>query len=245
MNRNEWFFPLVFVVIAGLLIAFAVLATNTQTITAKALTDHECNDEEWHFVINQIDTEDDAPLSIHVVWVNSDDETVPLDKFTGKVAHYLTTSNLDSTVTQATAEIYTDWDGQFNLSHGPCNEEYGYEYQTPEEYSYQTPDSYEYETPQEYTYQTPESYEYQSPQSYEYQTPEEYGYQTPEYATPEYSTPAYQTPHHHHYGYQSPIDQNLYTSPIYDYPTPAVPVAELPRTGADYSLEALIQWLNR
>ncbi len=32
----------------------------------------------------------------------------------------VTTSNLDSTVTGATAVIYSDWDGTFNLSHGPC-----------------------------------------------------------------------------------------------------------------------------
>jgi hypothetical protein len=92
----------------------------TQQISARALTDHECNDTEWHFVITQIDTAADAPASIHVTWANGQSEDVPLLKFSGGVAHYVTTSNLDSTVTSATAEIYAAWSGQFNLSHGPC-----------------------------------------------------------------------------------------------------------------------------
>jgi hypothetical protein len=94
--------------------------TGTQTISAKALTDHECNSSEWHFVITQIDTVADAPASIHVTWANGQSEDVPLTNFTGGVAHYVTTDNLDSTVTSATAVIYAGWSGQFNLSHGPC-----------------------------------------------------------------------------------------------------------------------------
>jgi hypothetical protein len=90
------------------------------TITAKALTDHECDATEWHFVINQIDSEAKAPQSITVKWANGSTEVVPLSKFTGGVAHYATTSNLDSTVVSATATIYSWWKGQFNLSHGPC-----------------------------------------------------------------------------------------------------------------------------
>jgi len=91
-------------------------------ITAKALTDHECNSTEWHFVINQIDDEVDAPQSITVTWANSESEEVLLDDFTGKTAHYATTSYLSSAVVSATAVIYDDWSGQFNLSHGPCGE---------------------------------------------------------------------------------------------------------------------------
>jgi hypothetical protein len=93
---------------------------STKEISAKALFDHECNDTEWHFVITQIDTAADAPASIHVTWANGQSEDVPLQKFTGGTAHYVTTSNLDSTVTSATAVIYAGWSGQFNLSHGPC-----------------------------------------------------------------------------------------------------------------------------
>jgi hypothetical protein len=61
-----------------------------------------------------------APQSITVTWANGATEVVPLSKFTGGVAHYVTTSNLDSTVVSATAVIYAGWSGQFNLSHGPC-----------------------------------------------------------------------------------------------------------------------------
>jgi hypothetical protein len=90
------------------------------TITAKGLADHECNSDEWHFVITQVDSEAQAPDSIMVEWANGDTEVVPLDDFTGKTAQYRTTSNLDSTVVSATAQIYVGWSGQFNLSHGPC-----------------------------------------------------------------------------------------------------------------------------
>lgn len=95
-------------------------ADTTMTISAKALTDHECDSSEWHFVITQVDSESDAPGSINVTWANGNSASVSLDKFTGGVAHYTTTANLDSTVVSATATIYSDWSGQFNLSHGPC-----------------------------------------------------------------------------------------------------------------------------
>lgn len=96
-------------------------AAGTQDISAKALTDHECIDTEWHFVINQLDSPADAPATIHVTWANGASADVPLDKVTGGVAHYRTTANLDSTVTSATSVIYDGWTGQFNLSHGPCD----------------------------------------------------------------------------------------------------------------------------
>ena len=99
----------------------ALPASAVQQISAKALTDHECNSDEWHFVINQIDMESNAPASIHVTWANGQEADVARGNFTGGVAHYTTTANLNSTVTSATATIYDSWSGQFNLSHGPCN----------------------------------------------------------------------------------------------------------------------------
>ncbi|HSX44041.1 MAG TPA: hypothetical protein VLE69_01970 [Candidatus Saccharimonadales bacterium] len=93
----------------------------TKTISAKALTDHECDPTEWHWVINQISDESLAPASITANFGNGNSEVVSLEKFTGGVAHYTATSNLDSTVTSTTTSIYTDWSGEFNLSHGPCN----------------------------------------------------------------------------------------------------------------------------
>ncbi|MDQ5867741.1 MAG: hypothetical protein M3390_18755, partial [Chloroflexota bacterium] len=92
----------------------------TQGISAKAIDDHECNSAEWHFVITQVRNEGSAPGSIMVRWDNGESEEVGLWKFTGKTAHYRTTSNLDAKVTSADAEIYSSWSGQFNLSHGPC-----------------------------------------------------------------------------------------------------------------------------
>jgi hypothetical protein len=100
--------------------ASTAAAWSTKQISAKALADHECNSTEWHFVITQVDTEAHAAASIHVTWANGSSENVALDKFTGGVAHYVTTANLDSTVVSATAQIYAGWSGQFNLSHGPC-----------------------------------------------------------------------------------------------------------------------------
>lgn len=94
--------------------------SNTQS--AKALSDHKCDTSEWHFVITQVASEEQAPSAIQVSWENGDSQPVRLDKYTGKTAHYSTTSNLDSTVTSATAALYDGWDGQFNLSHGPCND---------------------------------------------------------------------------------------------------------------------------
>lgn len=120
---------LVFAFLVGGLIAipFATpnfLETNivvfaSQSISAKALTDHECNTSEWHFIINQISSESLAPASITVFW-GGISENVPLDKFTGGAAHYKTVSHLDLAVTSATTSIYDGWSGQFNLSHGPC-----------------------------------------------------------------------------------------------------------------------------
>lgn len=95
-------------------------ASSLKTISAKALSDHECDDSEWHFVITQVESEGQAPASIFVTWANGANEDVPLDAFTGGVAHYATTSNLGSPVTGASTQIYEEWGGQFNLSHGPC-----------------------------------------------------------------------------------------------------------------------------
>jgi hypothetical protein len=89
-------------------------------ITAKALDDHECDNEEWHFVITQVESESKAPGSIRVEWANGDKAVLSLQKFTGGTAHYASKENLTSKVTSATAQIYSSWSGQFNLSHGPC-----------------------------------------------------------------------------------------------------------------------------
>jgi hypothetical protein len=101
-------------------IAYAEDGTKVIDVGVSTLTDHECVATEWHFVITQINSAANAPANITVEWANGHIEIVPLSKFTGGVAHYVTTSNLDSTVASATAVIYSGWSGQFNLSHGPC-----------------------------------------------------------------------------------------------------------------------------
>ena len=103
------------------LIFGGAFASGTQTIYAKALDDHGCNTNEWHFVIVQINEEANAPSMIHVEWSNGASEDVSRGNFTGGVAHYTTYSNLGSSVVSASATIYSEWSGEFNLSHGPCN----------------------------------------------------------------------------------------------------------------------------
>jgi hypothetical protein len=96
------------------------LADQQISVNPGSLTSHECNADEWHFVINQIDVAANAPATIHVTWANGSSADLPLANFTGGVAHYFSFANLNSTVTSATATIYDGWDGSFNLSHGPC-----------------------------------------------------------------------------------------------------------------------------
>jgi hypothetical protein len=101
-------------------------ALAVQNISAENVDSFDgCTDgndaQEWHFIINQIDGEANAPLSIHVEWADGGSEEVPRSSFSGNsTAHYTTFSHLDSTVTSATAVIYDGWNGQFVISHGPC-----------------------------------------------------------------------------------------------------------------------------
>ncbi|HET7771494.1 MAG TPA: hypothetical protein VFN74_22170, partial [Chloroflexota bacterium] len=95
--------------------------TNTPQVSgAKAINDHECVPTEWHWVMNQLDREQDAPRAISVTWANGQTFDIPLQKYSGKVAHYATTTNLNVAVTNATTVAPAGWSGQFNLSHGPC-----------------------------------------------------------------------------------------------------------------------------
>lgn len=89
-----------------------------KVVHARGLDDHECNPDEWHFVITQTSRES-APRSIHVTWQDGD-ATVGLSRVTGQTAHYRTSSYLDQPVEDATARIAEDWDGQFRLGEGPC-----------------------------------------------------------------------------------------------------------------------------
>jgi cell division septation protein DedD len=76
---------------------------------------------EWHFVINQVDVQGNAPGSIEVTFDDGHSHTVNLDPGTGSpVAHYTLTTHLTNTLLEATAVIYHGWDGQFVVSHTPC-----------------------------------------------------------------------------------------------------------------------------
>jgi hypothetical protein len=101
----------------------STLAYAQEIIEVDNLDDYECDETEWHFVINQIDDPADAPEFITVTWSNGETEEVELEDVDGKVAHYYWYEYLDSTVVSATATIDIEgWSGNFNLSHGPCNE---------------------------------------------------------------------------------------------------------------------------
>ena len=129
--------PLIAVILATLQVAGVygedagtTSSNGYKNIYAKSLTNHECDATEWHFVITQVNSEQNAPVDITVTFGNSNTMTVLLDDYTGKTAHYATDSNLGSTAISASADIYAAWgtqtgpgtNGQFNLSHGPCNE---------------------------------------------------------------------------------------------------------------------------
>lgn len=92
----------------------------TAYVKPSSLESHDCDNTEWHFVINQVDVQADAPASIHVTWAGGHSEDVSLDEIAGGTAHYATTEYLDSAVTSASAVIYSSWGGEFNLSPGPC-----------------------------------------------------------------------------------------------------------------------------
>ena len=93
-------------------------AAGTIHVKTSTLAGHECNSSEWHFVITQV-TSLSAPITIHVYWANGQDAVLPLERVTGGTAHYRTTLNLSSAVTDAIAALSGSY-GQFNVSHGPC-----------------------------------------------------------------------------------------------------------------------------
>ncbi len=109
-------------VLSTVLFVGALMVFADNQISAKALSSHGCDDSEWHFIITQIDDPSLAPASIHVEWANGASANLTLSSVTGKSAHYYSYENLDSTVISATTSIYDGWEGEFNLSHGPCGE---------------------------------------------------------------------------------------------------------------------------
>jgi len=119
-KKNILYFIMVLAISVALATTHNAYSQDYKQIEAKALGDHSCDSTEWHFVITQISDASLAPSSISVSWENGSSADIALSKFTGGTAHYSTGSNLDSPVTGASAMIYSSWNGQFNLSHGPC-----------------------------------------------------------------------------------------------------------------------------
>jgi len=92
-------------------------------IEAKSTGTCSLAEAEWHWVITQVSSKNQAPQSISVDWDNNGtiDEYVSLGEFTGGVAHYRTTSHSYQELTpSAHTLIYAGWEGEFNLSHHPC-----------------------------------------------------------------------------------------------------------------------------
>jgi len=101
-----------------------LLANENISVKASTIVNPECEEDhpnEWHFLINKIDEGKTKPASIVVEWSDSIPSILYLEDSNSVNAHYRTTENSDSTVTNATAMIYDGWNGQFNLSHGPCD----------------------------------------------------------------------------------------------------------------------------
>lgn len=85
----------------------------------------ECDDSSWFFVINQV-RGGIAPASIHLVWTDGTQADVPLTKDTpATIAQYETSQNTDVSLHSASAVLPDDWDGRFNIGHGPCDASHG------------------------------------------------------------------------------------------------------------------------
>lgn len=89
-------------------------------IDVDLLGEHTCDDGERHFLITHVSDAALAPRSINVTFATGIQVEVELDEVSGNVAHYTTTLGLNLGITDATAEIYEGWDGEFKLDHGPC-----------------------------------------------------------------------------------------------------------------------------
>ena len=100
-----------------------VLLMGLMLITAK-VDIYDCDDSEWHWVINQVQSEGLCPPSIEVEFgPASYFVQVPLERYTGGVCHYTLEDPalwLGKWVEKTNAYITTSWVGEFNLSHGRC-----------------------------------------------------------------------------------------------------------------------------
>jgi hypothetical protein len=98
------------------LIAADASAATLKTIQVQnGLPETLCDPSQWHWVITGLSSASLAPTSISVTFSPGGTVQVPLDKVTGSTAHYSTTLHLTdgAVVTNATAQIYSTWSGNF------------------------------------------------------------------------------------------------------------------------------------
>lgn len=108
----------------GLLIPTGVFAVSPITLDNSYGSTYNAN--QWQFIINGINNQNDAPDSIQVVWSDGTTSSVALSSFTGKVAHYAELFSVDDTHStlrpiSATADIDSELCNQFVISDGPSN----------------------------------------------------------------------------------------------------------------------------
>jgi cell division septation protein DedD len=89
-------------------------------VSAGGLQGYACDQSAWYFQITALRDHSSAPTSIHIRWATGDQASLGLLQFRDGTAEYATTQGLDSQVVMATATIYSDWSGHFNLTRGPC-----------------------------------------------------------------------------------------------------------------------------
>ncbi len=95
----------------------AATPTVAARIFSAVMDGAECATYEWKFVIDGLSS---APRFIHVTWEDGAQEDVPLSAISEGTAYYITTSNLDKKLVWASVNLPPDWQGHFNLRHGPC-----------------------------------------------------------------------------------------------------------------------------
>jgi hypothetical protein len=101
--------------------AAAVTPASTPTLAARVFSavmdGAECATYEWEFVLDGLSS---APRFIHATWEDGAQEDVPLSAFSEGTAYYISTSHLEKKLVWASATLPLDWQGHFNLRHGPC-----------------------------------------------------------------------------------------------------------------------------
>jgi hypothetical protein len=125
---SRLFLSVIVIVLLACVLALAIPSsvgangcTKTIHVRPETLAQQDSYDDilVWHFIVNQIDQSlGPKPASIHVIWNNGFEADVPLENGVGAtvVGHYIADVNTGNRVTDATAEIYCTWSGEFNLS---------------------------------------------------------------------------------------------------------------------------------